>query len=556
MSSQNAIPRIFADAENDPAGAPVIGTLHLMLAATAIIAFIADADADAARNFPTFGWAIFFCFAANNIYLYLQAHRLHPASDSRTTLWLEVFWYSAMMFATGGGRSIFFPFYVFNILICAFRFGFAESARITVASAVMFSLTALTAPVAADLVALFLRVAFLLSLGYLIAVWGESNLRQKRGLALLREVSSLSNPRFGIDRTIASIMERCRVFFNGDSCILVSHRPRSRHSLLRIARPEGVVTEPLDAVLAPLLLAMPEGEIATYTSPTLAWLRRGAGFRTYDAARREWRTCADDKGRNIAELLGARSFVSLPLNFRAGNGRVYMTSSRRAFTDTDAIFLGQVVAQVLPVIETIHLLDRLASRAALRERLTIAHDLHDSTVQPYIGLSHTLAALRNKADADNPLKADIDSISAMAAEVVADLRRFAGQFARTGQPSDQMVRVALRRSVQKAKQFYGIDIALDISGEAHIGDRLAAAVIQLGSEGISNICRHTEARHGALRIACEGRWLRMEVENDSAQAAPSFVPTSLTRRSAALGGTIRVEHRPPGQTIIRIDIPV
>ena len=303
-------------------------------------------------------------------------------------------------------------------------------------------------------------------------------------------------------------------------------------------------------------MSMPDGQLVMYATPLVAWRRRGARFRACDAAQRRWRDCAGEHGQQLAELLGARGFISVPLTFRNGEGRIYMTSSKRLYSEADANFLAQIVAQVLPVIENIHLLDRLASLAALRERHTIAHDLHDSTVQPYIGLSHTLSALRNKAGADNPLKADIDALSTMTAEVVSDLRRFAGGFARKDRAVDELVHGALRRFVQRARQFYDIDIAIDIAGEERIGDRLAAVVLQLANEGISNICKHTEARHGALRIACDSSWLRIEIENDSAAAPAVFVPRSIACRSYALGGTTRVEHRAPDSTVVRIDIPV
>jgi signal transduction histidine kinase len=296
--------------------------------------------------------------------------------------------------------------------------------------------------------------------------------------------------------------------------------------------------------------------MAMYAMPLISWPGRGAAFRIYDDTQKRWRDCAGEQGQRAAELLDARSFISVPLKFRGGQGRVYMTATKRRFTEADAIFLMQIVDQVLPVIENIHLLDRLASLAALRERRTIAHDLHDSTVQPYIGLSHTLSALRNKAGVDNPLKADIDALSAMTAEVVSDLRRFAGGFARKDQVAGQLVHGALRRHVQQAKQFYDIDIALDIAGEAHIGDRMAAAVLQLASEGINNICKHTDARNGALRIVCEDNWLSLEIENESTTAPAPFVPRSITHRSNSLGGRTRVEHRGSGITVVRVEIPV
>jgi signal transduction histidine kinase len=167
-----------------------------------------------------------------------------------------------------------------------------------------------------------------------------------------------------------------------------------------------------------------------------------------------------------------------------------------------------------------------------------------------------LSALRNKAGADNPLSADIEALSAMTAEVVSDLRRFAGGFARKDQVAGRLMHSALRRHVQQAKQFYDIDIAIDIAGEARIGDRMAAAVLQLASEGINNICKHTEARNGALRIVCDNSWLRLEIENESADVPAPFIPRSITHRSSALGGTTTVGHSASGSTIVSIKIPV
>lgn len=554
MSTPDAVPRVFADPDSDPTGASVIGTLHLVLAVTAIIAFMVDAAA--VRNLPAFAWLIFCCFAVHNIYLYARAHRRNPATDSRVALWLEVCWYSAMVYVTGGGHSVFFPFYILTILISAFRFGFDESARITLASTGMFLLTALAAKDTAELVQVLLRSAFLLALGYLIAQWGESNLTQKRGLSLLRNVSRLSNPRFGIDGTIARVMELSRGFFRGSSCMLVTHRPRLRRWLLRTTRACKTIDEPVPAAAAQILMSLPDAKIVVYSKPLFRWLNRSGKFRAYDPVRQQWDDCEGQLGEQVAEQLDARSFISAPLIFRQGDGRVFVTSALRNYTESDALFLCQIVAQVLPMIENIHLLDRMASFAALRERKMISRDLHDRTVQPYIGLSHSLSALRNKAAEDNPLKPDIDALAAMTAQVVSELRCFAGGFGRKSPAAGQIVTGALRLHALHAKQIYDIDMVVNIAGEGRIGDRLAVAVVHLASEGISNICKHTAARRGALRISCDHGWLHMEIENDSAEPPGNFRPASIAGRSAALGGATRVEHRAPGVTIVHIDIPV
>ena len=42
-----------------------------------------------------------------------------------------------------------------------------------------------------------------------------------RRLALLQQVAQLSNPRFGIDQSLAGVLARVRGFFQADCCLLV-----------------------------------------------------------------------------------------------------------------------------------------------------------------------------------------------------------------------------------------------------------------------------------------------------------------------------------------------
>lgn len=72
-----------------------------------------------------------------------------------------------------------------------------------------------------DFPKLLLRTIFLLTLVYMGAYWGESKVRLMHQLDLLRDVSKLSNPRFGVDQTITRILDKTRVFFNASSCMLV-----------------------------------------------------------------------------------------------------------------------------------------------------------------------------------------------------------------------------------------------------------------------------------------------------------------------------------------------
>jgi hypothetical protein len=51
-----------------------------------------------------------------------------------------VAWYLVLIALSNGTSSIFFFFFLFSILVAAFRSGFGAGLRITVASAVLFSI--------------------------------------------------------------------------------------------------------------------------------------------------------------------------------------------------------------------------------------------------------------------------------------------------------------------------------------------------------------------------------------------------------------------------------
>jgi hypothetical protein len=126
---------------------------------------------------------------------------------------------------SNGTSSIFFFFFFFSILIAAFRSGFNAGLRVTVVSALLFSIIGYaTAPHGQEfeLNRFLIRPIYLMMLGYMISYWGGKEIKLKRHLILLKDVNRLSNPRFGINRTLSEIMNRLRAFYGAESCVLIT----------------------------------------------------------------------------------------------------------------------------------------------------------------------------------------------------------------------------------------------------------------------------------------------------------------------------------------------
>ncbi|MES2114215.1 MAG: histidine kinase [Pseudomonadota bacterium] len=541
----------------DPSDASMVNRMRLVLAMTCLLTLIIDpAGVGRMNDFTVF---VFAGYLLHSLVLNVFAS---PRLRVQVAYWLDVGWFYLIVLVTGGSNSFFFLFFFFAILTASFTFGFESGARITLASTALFATTAITAHSDAALSRVLLRATFLLALGYMIAHWGGLVVSQKRRLALLHEVTQQSNPRFGVDQTIASVLEKVRQFYGASRCILLMRESGAEHWSLRAASgvEAGRAIQPtrLSAEAAAPLLAFSTGRMVLHTRPLDGLLRRHELSREYLAVRQRWERIAPDTGSELAELLEAGALVTVPVPLRAGEGRLIVVTRRHEFSKQDAQFLLHIVSQVFPVIENIELLDRIASDASQRERERIARDLHDTTVQPYIGLSHGISAIRKQAAPDNPLLPELDNLQAMTTHVIGDLRRYASSF-RAGRQglSEPELLLALRRHATQVKQFYGIDIAIHSEGLLQGNDRLAAEVFQIVSEGISNICKHTTARSGTVTLACGAREICISIENNCPeQAVTAFRPHSITERALALGGQAQVLTGPEHSTVVQIVIPI
>jgi signal transduction histidine kinase len=524
--------------------------MRLLLAVSALLTLYVG-PAGVLRD-GSWAWLIFVVYALHSVTLLCVALRA-GFWHGVVVYWIDIAWYGLMVLSTGGANSPFFSFFFFAILAASFRSGFDDGARLTLGSAAAVIVATLCAHGLVSLQLLLLRATFLLGLGYMIAYWGGLAVDQRRRLALLRDVSRLSNPRFGVQHTLDSLMEKVLRFHGGSTCVLLMQEADGRWMLNTVHHPDtGRATSRNtmreDAVQP--LLGLHDG-IVLYQGVARAFMPERAVH--LPAGATSW--CAIDPATcaGIADLLDTSSFISAALPLRKGSGRIYLTAPHR-LRRADATFLSHIVQQAFPVIETIDLLDRLASEAAFRERQTIARDLHDSTIQPYIGLRHAVAAIRNQAGDDNAVSPELDRLTEMCSEVIADMREFASSF-RHGRQQEPELLVALRRHLGKVRSFYSVDVTLDAAAAPAINDRMAAEVFQIVSEGISNICKHTDARSATVALSLDDGQLAIDIANPACSAVAAFLPVSIAERVAASGGHLAVVPS-PYQTLLRIRVPI
>jgi len=533
----------------------MISLMRLILALSALlITYIDPLEPDRLVAVTYGALVVYSVYGAILYYLSLRGGPRLPLSISH---WIDVGCFLVLIALSSGTNSIFFFFFFFAILVASFRWGFKAGLRVTIISTLFFTLISyVTAPaeIQFELNRFLLRPLYLLVLGYMIAYWGGREIKLKRRLNLLKEINLLANPSFGVNETIDALLKRLRAYYQADDCwLVISDGPR----LFRLSQSQtfdAVAGESLPLRLAQSLLA-PAADIGIFYQRA-GLLRREKVYavdlkRKIDCAS-DWKTVV----RSLAVQFEMTSFISVPMQYRKRDiGRVFLVAQSRVFENSDLEFLMQVAEQAMPVVQNIRLLDRLATSAAEHERQRLARDIHDSVIQRYIGLQYKVAAIRNKLAQGANVSADVDHLFAMTVNEVHNLRGFAQGLKESDLREGFLP--AVRRFASQFSDNYNLEVQVVSEDEIIIKDRLAAELIQIVQEGLSNIRKHTNATIGRISVQRVNGSVALTIENNRARVdETTFTPRSIAERVHELGGEVNVICGPDDRTIVKVQIPL
>jgi len=533
----------------------MMSAMRLALAASALL--IIWFDPPKPDHFLPATYATLSLYTLYSLFICLASVRTSKLVPIRFLHWIDLAWYVLLISLSGGTDSVFFFFFFFAILTASFARGFSWGLRVTIISTLLFTLLAyLATPVQQNfqINRFLLRYVNLLVIGYMIAYWGGAEITLRERLRLLKEVSQLSNPRFGVDQTLQSMLGKLRRFYNADTCLLIfSKGNKGPYQLHRVDRRIKLSNTPVEMTLETAWMLL-------LTSPTQAAIYRKGGRSKsllYDI-----KTGLVTEGKSEASTLfnafEGKSCLTVPVYYRNQLlGRLYVLGGTSSFDLREIDFVLQLSEQVIPVLENIRLVDRLASDAAEQERRKIGQDIHDSVIQPYIGLQLGLAAVRQKiASGNTDVVNEVKDLLKLTEGEIEELRRYVGGL-RRGESPQNVFLPAVRQFAAKFSEATGLQIEINSSDDLPIYDRLAAELFQMIEEGLSNIRRHTTSSYARLAITSENGDLLLQLRNDrpSRLEAASFTPRSIADRAAALGGKTLV-YTDKNETVVSIQIPL
>jgi signal transduction histidine kinase len=509
---------------------------------------------------------IFYIIHSFNLY-YLSVRRGHSPPQVLTWApWADIAYFTVLIWLSSGTNGFLFFGYLFAIIATSFGGGFRSGLLATVTSSVIIMMIALALHLLGQPIEIrvfLIRALYILVLGYLVAHWSDIKITLDHRLRLLQKISSPALLRTGLDNLVGASLILLRELYDADAALLLIARHGStEYRLYRAERNDPVAPPTAEIIPEELLRQMltpPPTQSGIYGKTPSKWWRLHSSYQAYDVVNREPTGAAWDESRILATMLDAKTFITVPLrSFDKTVGRLYLTAQRQhTFNESAMGFLFQFTEHLMPIIDNIWVTDRLAFEAAEEERQRIARDIHDSIIQPYIGLQMGLVGLHRRLATEcsdtsagddrlleviNNAASDTERLIEMTDGGIGDLRSYVRELREDGR-GERSLLSAVRRFAAKFTQATNIIVQVKADDNIKLADELTSEIFQMIVEGLSNIRKHTQSMRAYIGLGCSGGRLVLRIENDDpkAKSPARFTPRSIMERAEALGGRAYVE---------------
>jgi signal transduction histidine kinase len=469
--------------------------------------------------------------------------------------------FAAVLYLTAGSTSPFFSVFLLVVLSATLQWGWRGAATATAVALLVFAPTGL--PIYQQLTGFqfdpprfILRIGTLLSVGGLLVAYGRHQERITNDMlnlfgAPLQAEGSERPPTFNCLELAASVfgLERAD-FVWGD--------PEEPGLHIDQLTPDGRLETswPVSAG-DPVVEGIKEPFFFDKRRPTvLASLARDGRLRQGPAEALE---------SPLLSVLAADLTLVLPVSASGFSGWIIL--SPFPGLDREALILGgAVAAQASVAIEAWRSLVVWRDAAAAEERVRLARDLHDGTLQFLAGTAMQLTALSRglgprQAGAREQiqrLQEDLRSEQRQLRELIdstSSLDRLRNR------PADFRQEVQNLTAVLARRWSAAISVEVEQLADRQLPGALAFELLQIVREAISNAVRHGKASAVSIHADSDRASLKLTITDNGAGMpvhgvfdmdelkAMAVGPRMLQGRVAGLGGKLVVESRPSGTTL-------
>jgi len=263
----------------------------------------------------------------------------------------------------------------------------------------------------------------------------------------------------------------------------------------------------------------------------------------------------------LAKTLDTRNLHVIPLTrYAHHHGHLLVGYRNQRHDEYKVASLTKAAPELLHIIERATLVDQLQEESANHERARIGRDLHDSAIQPYLGLKYAVESVALRIPADNPARAELDALAELVNGEVFVLRELISGLRTGNNPGDNALVPAVRRQILRFSLLFGIDVELDCPDTLATTRTMASSLFHMVNEVLNNIRKHTAACRVWISLSIQSSSICLVVRDDagSIQGRPAndFRPVSLIERIGELNGTLHISRPDSLNTKLVIQIPL
>jgi signal transduction histidine kinase len=486
--------------------------------------------------------------------------------------WVDMIFFSIMSALTGGADSPFFFFLFFQVFMTSYSQGFKDGLKTTYATAVLFVIsvwlsTNISSLDADDVNETIVRTFVILIFGSIIAFWGKSRVSLNNRLKFLHSINTNWNPRFGINHQIISNLERLNGHYQANRSFIILEQSKSypryiMYECVSGKKNQSLTPKEIDPTTSSEFLVHPNDLSFCFSkSEVRIWgykyLRSSV---KYGVIHDEIPDQVAIKHSSIYNLLDEHPFLTVPFHIQGvASGRLYIISDKVNFTQEDISFTEQVSDTLMTIVNNMQLMESLIAKEGEFIRQRISLDVHDTTIQPYIGLTLALEALSREFYSNSYLNTRISEIINMANLTIKDLRSYKDTLRGQSLMRSDYLIASVRQQAERLYRFYKVQVDVQGSLEHHISGKIAEAAFQIIKEGLSNILRHTDSKMAFVTIKNTDTQLQIEIGNiiSSSSSIPLlFMPKSIHERSLSLHGNVEIRIDLAGYTVVYVTLPL
>jgi len=482
-------------------------------------------------------------------------------TQNRGFYWIDACWFLLFLFLAQDSASHYLPFLLFPVFLTAWSSSYRESVAIAAfsgfGSLIVLALNNLSLPwqnILAIPLALFVIALFFVYLARILEA------RQKK-LDLAQRIVVSTDPRLGFDAIVSELMTQIAGKLNSSVALLALRTYSGTHRVICCEEKHKAFELSGEAAtqLANQALALPTNKAVGWSS-ACSWWQRDLHIELNDAGDPDNATpVSRETLLSLAHLTGKGGLLSAPIAANSiGQMRLILAGDSVEISVQSLRLLQHLITQFGSSVENASLREELANQAADTERARIGRDLHDSAIQPYIGLKFAIEAVQRRAGPDNPVAPDLARLTEMIMEELATMREVISGLRGDPGQGGTLLSNAVKRHAARCGQLFGIDVEIDIEEDMPVNRRMAGELFHMVAEGLSNIGRHTQSRWAQVSLNMQNGDLVLQMRNKNDKKkydAAVFTPLSLTERAADLGGTIGIQ-RDEKLTTVTIKVPV